>query len=276
MRSASPPRAVCPTARSTCRPTHLVDPSEEGASNGHVQRGRLVSVFLTPDFEPPEIVGEVTDTDRGQRFDGVLRFDPDLVVLLESKVCRTLGAARRRARERAEPRRCAISRAAHVRAALARSARGLVAAGGNRGALPRRARARAGHARLRPPGLRASAPVRQSAPRRCRHHPAQVAAALAAARSDRHPARARWPRARAVGQGARRRLAAARGAGLRRGGPADAAHVAGRAQAPGRASVCGRPRRAPVRAGAERRAWRVEPQPLARLPQRATAHAACT
>ncbi len=67
---------------------HLVDPSEEGASNGKVQRGRLVSVFLTPDFEPPEIVEEVTDTDRGQRFDGVLRFDPDLVVLLESKVCR--------------------------------------------------------------------------------------------------------------------------------------------------------------------------------------------
>jgi hypothetical protein len=67
---------------------HLVDPSEEGASNGKVQRGRLVSVFLTPDFEPPEIAGEVTDTDRGQRFDGVLRFDPDLVVLLESKVCR--------------------------------------------------------------------------------------------------------------------------------------------------------------------------------------------
>jgi hypothetical protein len=67
---------------------HLVDPSEEGASNGKVQRGRLVSVFLTPDFEPPEIVQEVTDTDDGQRFDGVLRFDPDLVVLLESKVCR--------------------------------------------------------------------------------------------------------------------------------------------------------------------------------------------
>lgn len=67
---------------------HLVDPSEESASNGKIQRGRLVSVFLTPDFEPPEIASEITDTDRGQRFDGVLRFDPDLVVLLESKVCR--------------------------------------------------------------------------------------------------------------------------------------------------------------------------------------------
>jgi len=67
---------------------HLVDPSEEGASGGRVRRGRLVSVFLTPDFEPPEIADEVTDTDRGQRFDGVLRFDPELVVLLESKVCR--------------------------------------------------------------------------------------------------------------------------------------------------------------------------------------------
>lgn len=67
---------------------HLVDPSEEGASNGKVARGRLVSVFLTPDFEPPEIETEVTDTDKGQRFDGVLRFDPELVVLIESKVCR--------------------------------------------------------------------------------------------------------------------------------------------------------------------------------------------
>lgn len=67
---------------------HLVDPTEEGASNGKVQRGRLVSVFLTPDFEPPRIEEEIVETDRGQRFDGVLRFDPELVVLLESKVCR--------------------------------------------------------------------------------------------------------------------------------------------------------------------------------------------
>jgi hypothetical protein len=68
--------------------SNVVDPTEEGASNGRVQRGRLVSVFLTPDFEPPKLAAEVTDTDRGQRFDGVLRFDPELVVLLESKVCR--------------------------------------------------------------------------------------------------------------------------------------------------------------------------------------------
>ncbi len=67
---------------------HLVDPSEEGASNGRVRRARLVSVFLTPDFEPPQIETEIVETDRGQRFDGVLRFDPELVVLLESKVCR--------------------------------------------------------------------------------------------------------------------------------------------------------------------------------------------
>jgi hypothetical protein len=69
--------------------SHIVDPSQEGASNGQpVQRGRLVSVFLTPDFEPPQIEEEVTDTDKGQRFDGVLRFEPELVVLIESKVCR--------------------------------------------------------------------------------------------------------------------------------------------------------------------------------------------
>ncbi|HEY3866544.1 MAG TPA: hypothetical protein VGL54_10725 [Solirubrobacteraceae bacterium] len=68
--------------------THLVDPTEEGARAGRVKRGRLVSVFLTPDFEPPRIEEEISETDRGQRFDGVLRFDPDLVVLIESKVCR--------------------------------------------------------------------------------------------------------------------------------------------------------------------------------------------
>jgi hypothetical protein len=68
--------------------TNLVDPSEENLSAGQVQRGRLVSVFLTPDIEPFELAEEITDIDRGQRFDGVLRFDPDLVVVLESKVCR--------------------------------------------------------------------------------------------------------------------------------------------------------------------------------------------
>jgi hypothetical protein len=83
-----PSQSRLPDCTIDLQAAHLVDPSEEGASNGKVQRGRLVSVFLTPDFEPPELAGEVTDTDRGQRFDGVLRFDPELVVLLESKVCR--------------------------------------------------------------------------------------------------------------------------------------------------------------------------------------------
>lgn len=68
--------------------TNLVDPSEESLAAGKVERGRLVSVFLTPDIEPFDIAADVTDIDRGQRFDGVLRFDPDLVVVLESKVCR--------------------------------------------------------------------------------------------------------------------------------------------------------------------------------------------
>jgi hypothetical protein len=68
--------------------TNIVDPSEEGATGGRVQRGKLVSVFLTPDIEPFDLAQEITDIDRGQRFDGVLRFDPDLVVVLESKVCR--------------------------------------------------------------------------------------------------------------------------------------------------------------------------------------------
>ncbi len=68
--------------------TNLVDASEENLAGGEVQRGRLVSVFLTPDTEPFDLAEEVTDTDENQRFDGVLRFDPDLVVVLESKVCR--------------------------------------------------------------------------------------------------------------------------------------------------------------------------------------------
>jgi hypothetical protein len=68
--------------------TNIVDPSEEGARGGEVKRGRLVSVFLTPDTEPFSLSKEITDIDRGQRFDGVLRFDPELVVVLESKVCR--------------------------------------------------------------------------------------------------------------------------------------------------------------------------------------------
>jgi hypothetical protein len=67
--------------------TYIVDASEESAAGGTVARERLVSVFLTPDTEPEEPMGEVTDTSRGQRFDGVLRFDPELVVLVESKVC---------------------------------------------------------------------------------------------------------------------------------------------------------------------------------------------
>jgi hypothetical protein len=67
--------------------SYIVEASEESAAGGEVQRERLVSVFLTPDTEPQEPAREVTDTDRGQRFDGVLRFDPELVVLVESKVC---------------------------------------------------------------------------------------------------------------------------------------------------------------------------------------------
>ncbi len=67
--------------------SYIVEASEESAASGEVHRERLVSVFLTPDTEPQEPAREVVDTDRGQRFDGVLRFDPELVVLVESKVC---------------------------------------------------------------------------------------------------------------------------------------------------------------------------------------------
>jgi hypothetical protein len=69
--------------------THIVEPPAGDRDNtAPVRRGRLVSVFLTPDIEPFDLAEEITDTDRGQRFDGVLRFDPELVVVVESKVCR--------------------------------------------------------------------------------------------------------------------------------------------------------------------------------------------
>jgi hypothetical protein len=83
-----PSQAQLPDCVVDMQATNIVDPSEEGASNGQVKRGKVVSVFLTPDIEPFDIAEEITEIDRGQRFDGVLRFDPDLVVVLESKVCR--------------------------------------------------------------------------------------------------------------------------------------------------------------------------------------------
>ena len=47
----------------------------------------LVSVFLTPDQEQSENHGfGVTHSDRAQRLDGVLRFEPAMVVVVESKV----------------------------------------------------------------------------------------------------------------------------------------------------------------------------------------------
>ncbi|HST54931.1 MAG TPA: hypothetical protein VLJ42_03420, partial [Solirubrobacteraceae bacterium] len=61
--------------------------TDEDPVSGEIHRERLVSVFLTPDIEPFELAPEITDTDRGQRFDGILRFDPELVVVIESKVC---------------------------------------------------------------------------------------------------------------------------------------------------------------------------------------------
>ncbi len=66
--------------------THVVAP-DAPERDAAPARGRLVSVFLTPDIEPFALSQEVTETDRDQRFDGVLRFDPELVVVVESKVC---------------------------------------------------------------------------------------------------------------------------------------------------------------------------------------------
>jgi hypothetical protein len=56
------------------------------AADSDAELHRLVSVFLTPDLEEPTATGEVQEIDRGQRLDGVLRFEPDLVIAIESKV----------------------------------------------------------------------------------------------------------------------------------------------------------------------------------------------
>lgn len=49
--------------------------------------GELVSVFLVPDERrAPEPSGPVEASDRGQRLDGVIRFAPELIVVVESKV----------------------------------------------------------------------------------------------------------------------------------------------------------------------------------------------
>jgi hypothetical protein len=57
----------------------------------------LISVFLVPDETRSEPEAEVVPSPRGQRLDGVLRFLPDLVVVLESKVVE--GASDLQARE---------------------------------------------------------------------------------------------------------------------------------------------------------------------------------
>ncbi len=56
----------------------------------------LVSVFLVPDEARSERDAEVMPSQRGQRLDGVLRFLPDLVVVVESKIIE--GADDRQAR----------------------------------------------------------------------------------------------------------------------------------------------------------------------------------
>ncbi len=242
-----PSQSELPDCTVDMQATHIVDASEECASGGEVKRGRLVSVFLTPDTEAAEPDGEVRDTSRGQRFDGVLRFDPELVVLLESKVCTRWA---RRNGHRVGELNLGSARFAQRRTCVLRwhdlleSWWRLVELGG---ALPRRARARAGHARVRPPGLRASAAVRLAAARRRGPRAAQVAAALAAARIHR-PAPERIGLAHVRLDTALGTVTdAARGARLRRAGAATA-HVAGRAQAPGRPPLRLRPRRAPRRA----------------------------
>jgi hypothetical protein len=83
------PQTELPECELDMQAQQLVDPAphEDDHEAAELRRERLVSVFLTPDIEPFALAEDVTDTDRGQRFDGVLRFGPELVVVLESKIC---------------------------------------------------------------------------------------------------------------------------------------------------------------------------------------------
>jgi hypothetical protein len=54
---------------------------------GSGELGQLISVFLTPDeASASEQPVTVSDSDRGQRLDGVLRFEQDLAIVVESKI----------------------------------------------------------------------------------------------------------------------------------------------------------------------------------------------
>ncbi len=82
-----PPQEELPRCELDMQASHIIDPSAPEPQASTRRGERLVSVFLTPDIEPFALAEDVTDTDRGQRFDGVLRFEPELVVVLESKIC---------------------------------------------------------------------------------------------------------------------------------------------------------------------------------------------
>jgi hypothetical protein len=68
-----------------------------GQGDSQNELDELVSVFLVPDETREEMDSEVVPSERGQRLDGVLRFPPDLVVVIESKI--TEGADSWQARE---------------------------------------------------------------------------------------------------------------------------------------------------------------------------------
>lgn len=66
-------------------------PGEIDMQTSRVQREpgaleELVSIFLTPDEAAPGLADSVVDDQRAQRLDGVIRHEPKLVVVIESKV----------------------------------------------------------------------------------------------------------------------------------------------------------------------------------------------
>lgn len=78
-------------AQAACPPASQLPEIEFDMQTALVQREpgplrELVSVFLTPDAGAGAADDDVADAVRGQRLDGVLRFDPELVVVIESKV----------------------------------------------------------------------------------------------------------------------------------------------------------------------------------------------
>ena len=273
----------CPTARSTCRPTHLVDPSEEGAAERQGQaRAAGERVPHARLRAGGGSTARSTTPTAGSASTACCASTPSWSCCWRARSAAAgRGATGTASASSTSAARASPSGAPACCAGTTCSSRG---GGWSRSAVLSPAEQALvqdllGYAHQDFGHL---LPFGSAAPRRRRPHAAQVAAALAAARSDRASSPSAsasctcaWtPRSGVISlQRAALDIDDAR---------ADAAPLAGRAQAPGRAPLRRRPRRAPGRARAQATAsggWRVEPQPLLgfrNAPARTRVYLTCT